>query len=124
MSPSLPLTLLQGGSLESLGIQLFHKLDSNSNSFEINDANFRDLAYLSDKYIIDALAKDVRYLLLNLFKCDIRTSLKNLSLGKIKSHSIFGNLPLATALSNWSRTAALRKSYLILSKISLLNKDF
>ena len=28
--------------------------------FEISDANMRDLAHLSDKYIIDALQKDIR----------------------------------------------------------------
>jgi hypothetical protein len=28
--------------------------------FEINDENMRDLAHLSDKYIIDALQRDIR----------------------------------------------------------------
>ena len=46
---------------------LFHRLIFR---FELNDENIRELAYLSDKYIIDSLYREIRVICMAYFIAD------------------------------------------------------
>ena len=76
--------------------------------FEINDGNMKDLAHLSDKYIIDALQKDIRVcLLLKRVPDELRIMCCGLYCGKMIQRSNSGNSRHAIPFMNWKSIAGL-----------------